>query len=227
MRSAGLFLIMEKNRAILLNALKSYKASDRFAMTFAEKISIPRGRRDGNDLFDYETAVREFIEETGTYFESAYVYNYPFYLQWNDDGVVYKYYIYIGILKGILQTLPQSPNTFCVRLKSSSYKSNDYNIYLTIRKQNNELPRNLYISTLNEYYQYMHEKQLVTYRSSNYVQFFEYIEIIKNKFDCCQLKDFFLLRLHFSSPSPIISPCRRKKISSAIKTELRNIITRA
>ncbi|AKN80561.1 Nucleotide diphosphate X, ADP-ribose pyrophosphatase (ADPRase) [Perigonia lusca single nucleopolyhedrovirus] len=150
---------------------------------FLEKISIPRGKRDGRDVFDYETAVREFIEETGTFFETAYIYKVPFVLQWNDDGVTYKYAIYVGIVRGSLRYVSLQPNTFCVKLSPNDHLANHYKVQIESRRYNNELRRRLYISTLNHYFKYMNEKQLVTYKSSNYLEFFNFVKNVKAKFE--------------------------------------------
>nr|WRQ96873.1 nudix [Mamestra configurata nucleopolyhedrovirus B]WRQ97034.1 macoB147 [Mamestra configurata nucleopolyhedrovirus B] len=204
MRCAGLFMIMEPDKAVLLCARRSYDSTVHYhdadqlkQVNFLEKISIPRGKRDGRDIFDYETAVREFIEETGTFFESAWVYRVPFVLQWNDAGVTYKYAIYVGVVQGLLRNVSREPNTYCVKLNCD--KPNDYKINLETRRHNNEIPRNLYILPLQDYFQYMNEKQLVTYDSSNYLEFFEFVKSVKAKFDQKNLRRFFLLSLKLES----------------------------
>ncbi|AYN45066.1 bv-e31 [Alphabaculovirus alterspexiguae] len=200
MRCAGLFMIIEADKAVLLCARRSYDSNMFYSdpeqlehVNFLEKISIPRGKRDGRDIFDYETAVREFIEETGTFFESAWVFRVPFVLQWDDAGVTYKYAIYVGVVQGLLQYVSREPNTYCVKLNSN--KPNDYKINLETRRYNKEIPRHLYILPLQDYFQYMNEKQLTTYDSSNYLEFFEFIKTVKAKFDRGILKNFFLLSL--------------------------------
>ncbi|AUV65394.1 ADPRase [Alphabaculovirus myunipunctae] len=204
MRCAGLFMIMEPDKAVLLCARRSYDSSEHYhdadqlrRVNFLEKISIPRGKRDGRDIFDYETAVREFIEETGTFFERAWVYRVPFVLQWNDAGTTYKYAIYVGVVQGVLRNVSREPNTYCVKLCSD--RPNDYKINLESRRHNNEIPRYLYILTLQDYFQYMNEKQLVTYDSSNYREFFEFVKNAKSKFDERDLRKFFLLSLKLDS----------------------------
>ncbi|QEI03652.1 NUDIX [Rachiplusia nu nucleopolyhedrovirus] len=202
MRSAGLFIIMEPDKAVLLCARQSYDGTVYYKdnailqqANFLEKISIPRGKRDHHDIFEYETAIREFIEETGSFFQSAYVYQKPFVLQWMDCGVTYKYSIYVGIVRGGLITVSRKPNTFCVKL-ASNYRPNDYRIVIESRKYNNELPRYVYIVPLQDYFQYMNDKQLTTYDSSNYLEFFEFVKNVKYKYevkkDCSR---FFLLSL--------------------------------
>ncbi|AXS67694.1 ADPRase [Cryptophlebia peltastica nucleopolyhedrovirus] len=229
MKCAGLFMIMDHNRAVLLRARRAYNAAfnTNNAITFLEKISIPRGKRDGQDIFDYETAIREFIEETGTFFESAHVYKSPFVLQWNDCGVTYKYAIYIGILNGPLQSIPQEPNTFCVKLRL--FRPNDYKINIETRRYNNEIQRNLYILPLDDYFQYMNEKQLFTYDSSNYLEFFDFVKTIKKKFDYGSLNEFFLLSLKLDIYQRQTPTCqqKRKKISALAKTELKNLMNLA
>jgi 8-oxo-dGTP pyrophosphatase MutT (NUDIX family) len=200
MRCAGLFIIIEPNKAVLLCARRSYDNSyhnydiqQLQKVDFLEKISIPRGKREGRDLHDYETALREFIEETGTFFDNAWVYQIPFSLQWNDSGVVYKYSIYVGFVQGLLYYLSNEPNTYCVKLNRA--QSNNYKFNIERRRHNNEIPRHLYIVSLEDYFRYMNEKQLVTYRYSNYLEFFEFVKSIKIKFDRKELKNFFLLSL--------------------------------
>nr|QBI90252.1 hypothetical protein [Trichoplusia ni single nucleopolyhedrovirus] len=190
MRSAGLFMIMEPDKAVLLCARRSYNSTVEYSdsamlkkANFLEKISIPRGKRDNRDIFDHETAIREFIEETGTFFESAYVYRRPFVLQWIDAGVVYKYAIYVGILNGLLISVSREPNTFCVKLNGGDKGTNDYRVDIETRRHNRELPRHVYIVSLQDYFQYMNEKQLITYDFSNYREFFEYVKFVKAKFD--------------------------------------------
>ncbi|QHB21705.1 ADPRase [Artaxa digramma nucleopolyhedrovirus] len=205
MRCAGLFMITEESdsKAILLCARQSYddKSSHYHnhealqSANFLEKISIPRGRRDGHDYFDYETAVREFIEETATFFEKAIVYKMPFVLQWNDNGVVYKYSIYVGVLRGLLQNVSREPNTFCVKLLQHFDKPNKYKISIETRRFNNEIPRYLHITPLADYFKYMNEKQLVTYSSSNYLDFFNFVRNVKSKFDDGRLTEFFSISL--------------------------------
>nr|UPO71117.1 orf28 [Trichoplusia ni single nucleopolyhedrovirus] len=181
---------MEPDKAVLLCARRSYNSTVEYSdsamlkkANFLEKISIPRGKRDNRDIFDHETAIREFIEETGTFFESAYVYRRPFVLQWIDAGVVYKYAIYVGILNGLLISVSREPNTFCVKLNGGDKGSNDYRVDIETRRHNRELPRHVYIVSLQDYFQYMNEKQLITYDFSNYREFFEYVKFVKAKFD--------------------------------------------
>ncbi|AKC91731.1 nudix [Lambdina fiscellaria nucleopolyhedrovirus] len=221
MRCAGLFIIMEPDKAALLRARRSYHSAEQYRVgsnknsknrsngdddgvddngvrddddnnnnsdalhqtNFLEKISIPRGKRDGRDAFDYETAVREFIEETGMFFERAYVHRVPFVLQWTDAGVNYEYAIYVGVVRGVLKRVQREPNTFCVKLNNTCCKPNEYGVQLETRRFNNEIPRHLCILTLNDYFRYMNEKQLITYDSSNYLEFFVFVKNVKKIFD--------------------------------------------
>ncbi|AGR56781.1 Nudix [Hemileuca sp. nucleopolyhedrovirus] len=199
MRCAGLFMIIESDKAVLLSARQSYNGSMRYKnldalkrANFLEKISIPRGKRDGDDIFDYETAVREFIEETATVFESAFIFKMPFVLQWNDNGTIYKYIIYVGMLKGLLKTVFREPNTFCVKLETTSSSTpNEYRVNIESRRFNNEIPRTLHIVSLADYFRYMSEKQLTTYDYSNYLDFFNFVKSVKAKFEEGRLFDFF------------------------------------
>ncbi|AHH82616.1 BV-E31 [Buzura suppressaria nucleopolyhedrovirus] len=232
MRCAGLFMIIEPDKAVLLCARRSYDNPAQYhnsdalqRANFLEKISIPRGKRDGQDIFDYETAVREYIEETGTFFESAIIHKVPFVLQWNDNGVTYKYVIYVGILRGILKNVSREPNTYCVKLQT--LKNNEYSINIESRIINNEIPRNLYIVKLDYYFKYMSEKQLTTYQSSNYLEFFTFVNIVKNKFNDGRVEDFFLITLKLDTLETNNSArwkCRRSKIVLATRRELMNIM---
>jgi len=234
MRCAGLFLIVEPDKVILLCAKQSYnsiKYYDSRALqkaNFLEKISIPRGKRDGRDVFDYETAIREFIEETGTFFESAYVYRVPFQLRWNDAGAHYKYSIYVGIVRGYLTYMPREPNSFCVKLLSYLDEPNKYKINIETRRYNNELPRNLYISTLDDYFKYMNEKQLYTYDYSNYIEFFEFVKRIKKKFDCADLGNFFRITLKLDKLDALDLNkwiVRRTNLVAAMKKKMMDILS--
>lgn len=209
MRSAGLFVIVEPDKAVLLCARRSYDGTVYChnnavlqQANFLEKISIPRGKRDHQDCFEYETAVREFIEETGTFFHCAHVFEEPFVLQWMDCGVTYKYSIYVGIVRGSLIDVSRKPNTFCVKLDGSC-RPNDYRIVLESRKYTNEMPRHVYIVPLQDYFQYMNEKQLTTYDSSNYLEFFEFVRNVKYKYEVKKnYRRFFLLTLNLREDLP-------------------------
>lgn len=181
--SAGLFMITEPDRAVLLNAHYAYRRnSSGNPDTFLEKISIPRGHRDCCDGKIYETAVREFIEETGRFFDSAFIYKLPFELKWQDDGVAYTYLIYVGMVRGNLNDVNAKPNTYTVKLLPGML-NNDYDIILKPRRFNCEITRSLAIVPLNKYFQYMTNKQLITYDSSNYIEFFDFVRTVKTKFD--------------------------------------------
>ncbi|UZE89781.1 BV-E31/ADPRase [Parapoynx stagnalis nucleopolyhedrovirus] len=181
--SAGLFIITEPDKAVLLNAHNAYRqTSYNNRDTFLEKISIPRGHRDCCDSKVYETAMREFIEETGCFFDNAFIYKYPFELKWEDDGVVYTYLIYVGMVRGNLNDVNARPNTYTVKLLPGIV-DNYYDIILKPRRFNCEIIRSLKIVPLNKYFQYMTNKQLITYDSSNYLEFFEFVKTVKAKFD--------------------------------------------
>ncbi|ANF29748.1 ADPRase [Catopsilia pomona nucleopolyhedrovirus] len=208
--AAGLFMITEADKAVLLCARRAYRnvytscappaATAATANiinnngTFLEKISIPRGHRDCCDGKVYETAVREFIEETGRFFNSAFIYKLPFTLQWRDDGVLYKYLIYVGVVRGNLHDLNAKPNTYTVKLLPGPF-GNDYQIVLKPRRFNCEISRSLTIVPLKKYFNYMNDKQLVTYDFSNYIKFFDFVRMVKNKFDKKCLHNFFYATL--------------------------------
>lgn len=262
MRCAGLFMIVQSDKAVLLRARQAYDNGRYYGgngttnrcgnnvgakrynngggcggfnstsetnvdrngeLIFLEKISIPRGKRDGRDIFDYETAVREFIEETATFFETASVYRLPFVLQWMDAGVTYKYSIYVGVVNGLLKTVLREPNTFCVKLRpDDAGRPNEYRVNLETRRFNNELLRHLYIPKLDEYFQYMNDKQLVTYDSSNYLEFFSFVKYVKLEFDSGRHSSFFILNLKLEAGEQWTAA--RPSIVLATKRELKNIV---
>ncbi|AAQ91717.1 unknown [Choristoneura fumiferana DEF multiple nucleopolyhedrovirus] len=192
--SAGLFMIMEPDKAVLLCARRSYcGAASVNTDTFLEKISIPRGHRDCTDAKIYETAVREFVEETGRFFHSAFIYKFPFTLHWTDKGVTYKYSIYVGIVRGCAD-VKFKPNTYNVKLLPGAF-GYDYRIVLRPRRFNCEIARSVTIVPLHQYLEYMTSKQLNTYASSNYTEFFNFVRQVKELFDNKQLHDFFYASL--------------------------------
>ncbi|AAC59021.1 unknown [Orgyia pseudotsugata multiple nucleopolyhedrovirus] len=200
--SAGLFMIMEPDRAVLLCARRAYHGGA-VSDTFLEKISIPRGHRDCTDAKIYETAVREFVEETGRFFHSAYIYKFPFTLHWTDEGVTYKYSIYVGVVRGALADVKFKPNTYTVKLLPGA--NNDYRIVLRPRRFNCEISRSLTIVPLNQYFDYMTSKQLNTYASSNYGEFFDFVRQVKRLFDNKQLHDFFHASLQRVDPNDALA----------------------
>ncbi|AKN80999.1 hypothetical protein [Lonomia obliqua multiple nucleopolyhedrovirus] len=195
-------MITDINKAVLLCARRSYQTTtaapfsntNAAADTFLEKISIPRGHRDCCDAKIYETAVREFIEETGRFFESAYIYKLPFTLKWRDEGVTYRYVIFVGVVHGRLKDINAKPNTYTVKLLPGMF-GNDYQIILKPRRFNCEIARSLTIVPLNKYFSYMNSKQLSTYDFSNYSDFFDFVRMVKDKFDNKQLSAFFYATL--------------------------------
>lgn len=195
-KSAGLFMIMESDKAVLLCARRAYHGG--YGDTFLEKISIPRGHQDCTDAKIYETAVREFVEETGKFFHSAHIYKFTFTLHWTDDGVTYKYSIYVGVVRGTLANLKFKPNTYTVKLLPGAL-NNDYRIVLRPRRLNCEISRGLTILPLNKYFEYMNSKQLNTYASSNYNEFFNFVRRVKHLFDNNQMQDFFHASLQHDS----------------------------
>ncbi|AAK85584.1 hypothetical protein [Epiphyas postvittana nucleopolyhedrovirus] len=203
--SAGLFMIMKPDKAVLLCARRAYRNAPMTTQdTFLEKISIPRGHRDCTDAKIYETAVREFVEETGRFFHSAYIYKFPFTLHWTDDGVTYKYSIYVGVVHGSLANVKFKPNTYTVKLLPGTF-GNDYRIVLRPRRFNCEIVRSVTIVPLNQYFDYMTNKQLNTYASSNYTEFFKFVIQVKQLFDNEQLRDFFYASLKRDEPHDVKS----------------------
>ncbi|AKR17345.1 NUDIX [Urbanus proteus nucleopolyhedrovirus] len=226
MKCSGLLLIIKPNKAVLLCARQAYNSSKVYTRrivdnVFLEKISIPRGKRDECDDNDYETAIREFIEETGTFFNEAYVYREPFMLHWRDGGVMYRYCVYVGVTEDLLQYVRREPNSFCVKLTCEN--PNNYSILFENRKYNNELSRFLYITPLECYFKYMYTKQLMTYERSNYIEFFEYVKRVKQAHDNKELDKFIKLTLSLSQ-SLIEQWKKRSFVVTAACKELKSII---
>ncbi|QDL57070.1 nudix [Dione juno nucleopolyhedrovirus] len=206
--SAGLFMIMKPDNAVLLCARRAYDGAA-VGDTFLEKISIPRGHRDCTDAKIYETAVREFVEETGRFFHSAYMYKFPFTLHWTDATITYKYSIYVGVVRGPLANVKFKPNTYSVKLlRSEEVGGNDYRIVLRPRRFNCEISRSLTIVPLDQYFEYMNSKQLNTYTASNYSEFFDFVRRVKRLFDNKQLDDFFHASLQRATPDDVVEQSR-------------------
>ncbi|AAL01721.1 unknown [Spodoptera litura nucleopolyhedrovirus] len=220
MRCSGLLLINDDDEAILLHASKSYAPRRIYnggydetvdeqedeEDNFLEKISIPRGKWDSRDIFDYETAIREFIEETGTVFDGAYVYRRPFFLRWTDKSVNYTYMIYVALLRGNLRPLTRKPNTFCVKLLRR--KHNRYLVELEDRRYaNKEISRALCIVPTDHYFRYMRERQLTKYEASNYLDFFGFVETVKADYDKNPDDDrfFFFIQLQWKKRTTIVA----------------------
>ena len=212
MRCAGLLLIIDNDRVVLLNAMRSYnrRVNKQLArnqdLVFLEKISIPRGKGDSDDTFDYETAVREFIEETSTFFDEAHVYRTPFRLMWRDE-IVYSYDIYVALLRGELRSIDCEPNSFYVKLRRDEGGDDAYHFSVTKRRFNEEIPRKLKIYTLDDYYYHMKRFQLKQYTSSNYLDFFNFVQFVRREYENgTAVDDFFSLKLSNStqpqSPTP-------------------------
>lgn len=179
-KHAGLLLITDNNRrAVILQANKSYNENVNRNLKynkhipFVEKLSIPRGRHDIGEK-DYETALREFIEETGLVFDKVHVYKDPFVLEWEDNTKMYKYVMFIAILAGTLYYLNKRPNTYNIRLRRKS--NTVYAVDLLKHKfRSQELVRRIELMNLKKYIAYMENRQLSTYKYSNYDLFFNYI----------------------------------------------------
>lgn len=200
---SGLVLITRYNEIVLLQANKSY--SERINrhlrfnkdLTFVERISIPRGRRDVGELA-YETAVREFIEETGYTFDKVYMYKEPFTLQWYDDHTMYRYTMFVAFLDGDLHSLNTQPNSFEIHMSRRTNHPNDYNVGMRVQRYHtNEHYRKPKLMDYDEYVEYMVNGQLKTYAYSNYSQLFDFIDTARQLFiDNCRRK-FFPLTLNW------------------------------
>ncbi|ABQ52002.1 hypothetical protein SlGVgp059 [Spodoptera litura granulovirus] len=208
-RHSGLLLLTEDNKAVILQANKSY--SDRINknlrynkhIPFVEKLSIPRGRQDVGEQ-DYETAVREFIEETGLIFDKVLIYKHPFLLEWQDDEKMFRYTMYIAFLNGTLNSLRKKPNSYNIKL----YKSVDYKYEVDLSKlrhHTNELIRRIDIMSLKKYMDYMHNRQLPTYKYSNYTTFFEFVNSVRKLYNEKCVDNFFVVFLYWCVDSETVS----------------------
>lgn len=200
-RHSGLLLLTDDGRAVILQANKSYdeyinkSLQYKKHLPFVEKLSIPRGRQDFGEK-DYETAVREFIEETGMIFDEVYIYNKSFLLEWRDNSKTYKYNMYVAFLKGELKSLQKRPNTYNIRLCESH--KNKYRVDLSRQRfYNKELNRKLDIMSWVRYKMYMENCQLPKYANSNYLLFFDFVKHVQMLYNSKLLSDFFILLLNW------------------------------
>ncbi|AIS92061.1 BV-E31 [Erinnyis ello granulovirus] len=186
-KHAGLFVLTEDDRAIILQANKSYNECVNKNLKynkhipFVEKLSIPRGKHDSGEK-NHETALREFIEETGLVFDKVYMCTEPFTLEWQDNNKVYKYTIFVAFLIGSLYNLNRRPNTYNIKLKETSCVDVVLGYKVDVFKQkfrSQELVRKIEIMNLHKYIAYMSNRQLATYKYSNYYNFFEYVYTVK------------------------------------------------
>ncbi|AKN80727.1 BV-E31 [Diatraea saccharalis granulovirus] len=198
-KHAGLLLLTNDNKVVILQANKSYNEKVNRNLKynkhipFVEKLSIPRGKHDVGEK-DYETAVREFIEETGLVFDTVYVYNEPFILEWLDNEKLYKYVMYVAFLGGALYYLKKRPNSYDIKLREK--KKHEYNVDMLKQKfRTQELVRKIEVMNLKKYISYMENRQLITYEYSNYAIFFDYIYHVKKLYENGQLTSFFKIDL--------------------------------
>ncbi|ABC61185.1 unknown [Choristoneura occidentalis granulovirus] len=199
-KHAGLFVITNDNKAIILQSNKSYNDNINRNLKynkhipFVEKLSIPRGKHDSGEK-EYETAMREFIEETGLVFDKLCICSKPFVLEWQDNSKMYKYVIYVAFLVGTLYYLKKKPNSYNIRLKELDYEY-EYKVDMIRQKfRTQELVRRIEFMNLTKYVSYMENRQLATYKYSNYYTFFDYIYNVKNLYDNKQLQCFFIVDL--------------------------------
>lgn len=207
-RHSGLLLLTNDNRAVILQANRSYSEHVNKNLKynkhipFVEKLSIPRGRQDAGEK-DYETAVREFIEETGLVFDRVSIYEEPFLLEWQDDCKTFRYTMFVAFLDGTLNSLNKRPNTYNIKLFRSP--TNEYKVDLSRQRfQNHELVRKLDIMSLKRYRAYMENRQLPTYRYSNYADFFEFVERARAEFAGGRTDRFFLIILYWYVDSEVV-----------------------
>lgn len=200
-----MLLITEDDKAVILQANKSYNDNVNRNLKynkhipFVEKLSIPRGKHDVGER-EYETAVREFIEETGLVFDKVCVYDEPFVLEWQDNTKVYKYVMYVAYLAGTLYYLKKRPNSYNIRLKEE-LASNcvfEYKVDLLRQKyRTQELVRRIEFMNLGKYVSYMENRQMSTYRYSNYGTFFDFVYNVRSVYKSGDMRRFFEIDLHW------------------------------
>jgi hypothetical protein len=176
---AGLLVVSEDGHVVTLLAHKPYRGCLMKKRAFLERVSIPRGNKEDGDGCEIVTALREFIEETGRYFENLIVCKRPFRLLFKDPSVarVFEYSIYVGRFKGPLTNVPKYPSTrFITKISNSSKTS--YVIKFTSSFQNYEERRSTLIIPWLSYKDYMIQHQLCTYEYSNYIDFFKFVDEI-------------------------------------------------
>ncbi|QOD40024.1 bv-e31 [Matsumuraeses phaseoli granulovirus] len=202
-KHAGFLLLTEDNKAVILQANKSYNENINKNLKynkhipFVEKLSIPRGKHDVGEK-EYETAVREFIEETGLVFDKVCVYSEPFVLEWQDNTKVYKYVMYVAFLIGTLYYLKKKPNSYNIKLKEklTSQCAYEYKVIMLRQKfRTHELVRRIEIMNLTKYISYMENRQLSTYKYSNYENFFNFIRCVINFYNIGRMQYFFEIDL--------------------------------
>lgn len=207
-RHAGFLLLTDDKCAVILQANKSYNDNINKNLKynkhipFVEKLSIPRGKHDVGEK-DYETAVREFIEETGLIFDKVYVFDEPFVLEWQDNTKMYKYTIYVAFLNGSLNSLRKPPNSYNIRLlKIGNDATVSYKVDMVKQKfKTHELVRRIEFMSLKKYMMYMENRQLSTYNYSNYNIFFNYVTSVRDEFVKGELKRFFSIELFWFTDS--------------------------
>ncbi|UYE98999.1 MAG: hypothetical protein [Betabaculovirus sp.] len=207
-KHAGLLVLTGDDKAIILQANKSYNEGINKNLKynkhipFVEKLSIPRGKHDSGEK-NYETALREFIEETGLVFDKVCMYTEPFTLEWQDNNKMYKYAIYVAFLVGSLYYLKKRPNTYNIRLKEVSCALNvvlSYKVDVFKQKfRSQELVRKIEIMNLHKYISYMENRQLATYKYSNYYTFFDYVYAVKELYELGRLECFVKIDLTWLS----------------------------
>ncbi|QBQ01614.1 AcMNPVORF38-like protein [Hyphantria cunea granulovirus] len=201
-KHSGLLLLTEDNKAVILQANKSYSAHINKNLKynkhipFVEKLSIPRGRQDVGEA-GYETAVREFIEETGLIFDTISIYREPFYLEWQDDSKLYKYNMYVAFLKGSLNCLHKKPNSYNIKLQRRPNNNYEVDVHKQ-RHYSKELMRRLEIMSLKKYVVYMENRQLPTYKYSNYERFFKFVNDVKERYSSGCAEEFFIIFLCYN-----------------------------
>ncbi|AAM70260.1 hypothetical protein [Phthorimaea operculella granulovirus] len=199
-KHAGLLVITGDNKAVILQANKSYNDNVNRNLKynkhipFVEKLSIPRGKHDAGEK-EYETAIREFIEETGLVFDRICVFADPFVLEWQDNTKVYKYAVYVAFLLGELYYLKRKPNSYNIKLKRN-VNEHEYKVDMLRQKfRSHELVRRIEIMNLPSYISYMINKQLCTYKYSNYRHFFNYIKNVEHVYKSGDSSRFFEIDL--------------------------------
>lgn len=179
----------------MLKALKPYPGNNVVNNTFIEKYSLPRGKYERWDVYNFETALRETIEETGMCCDVLVLFTNYFKLCFKDETVMhpYTYNMYYARTVTELYSIPYEPNTFNVKLclKSTSKCTREYDVYIQPRGVNQEPIRDLIFMSHDNYVKEM-RNQLTAYEKSNYMQMFDYMYRVDKMYESVPFHESFL-----------------------------------
>lgn len=126
-KSLQLFVVRRKRPYTCLDRSNNPKASlktNKKIPFFVEEYQIPRGKCNGSQESLKNCAIREFIEETGFYFKSLEFLDTFFNLRWYDNGVEWKYTIFIAFASFAPKNMIRVKNVDFMKLKLKFTKNN-------------------------------------------------------------------------------------------------------